>query len=418
MLEWKWKHNPGPDAAAAPHPHKRMRNGMGTTLGENAPAQSDQRLISLDALRGFDMFWIIGGSAIVERAAEASGWPWLEWLAGQMRHAEWHGFTLLDLVFPLFMFLAGVSMPFSFAKRRERGETTRQLAMHVLWRGLLLVLLGMIHNRLLGFDWEQQRYPSVLGRIGLASMFAAAIVMNTRWRGQAVWLVGLLFGYWAAMTFIPVPGFGAGDLRPGHTLADYLDRQLLPGKLLHPTPDAPPGTLGRDPEGLFSTMPAIGTVLAGALAGQWLRSERRPGGVKALGLAVAGLGCVGLAGLWNLQSPLTFPINKNLWTSSFVLLTSGLSLLLLAAFYLVIDVWKVRAWAAFFVVIGCNSIFIYLAQRMINFEYTAHFLFDGITGYRVAPDDPRTLLAFTIGVVALKWLLLYGLYRKRLFVRL
>ncbi len=163
-----------------------------------AAAADEKRLLSLDALRGFDMFWIIGGEGIAHAAAKLTGWGWLIWLAGQLEHPEWHGFKFYDLIFPLFLFMAGVSMPFSFEKRMARGDSKALVMQHAIVRGLVLVLLGMIYNGLLKFDWPNTRLPSVLGRIGLAYLFAAIIVLSTRWRGRLAWIVGLLVGYWAA----------------------------------------------------------------------------------------------------------------------------------------------------------------------------------------------------------------------------
>ena len=365
------------------------------------PAQHNDRLLSLDALRGFDMFWIIGGETIAEAAASLTGWGWLVWFSGQLHHPEWHGFALYDLIFPLFLFMAGVAMPFSFEKRLARGDSKARLFRHAVQRGLLLVLLGMIYNGLLNFDWANMRYPSVLGRIGLAYMFAAIIVLNTRVRGQLIWIGGLLVGYWAALKFIPVPGFGAGDLAPGHTLTDFVDRSLIPGRLYRGD---------RDPEGLLGTVPAIATALAGAVTGQLLKSDRYSGYAKTALMAIAGLVCLGIARLWNLD----FPINKNLWSSSFVLHCAGLSLLLLALFYLVIDVWRLRAWTFFFVVIGSNSILAYLAREFVDFGFTARFFFGGAlknTG------EYQELLA-AVAVTFVEWLLLYLLYRKRIFLRI
>jgi predicted acyltransferase len=365
------------------------------------PAQHNDRLLSLDALRGFDMFWLIGGETIAEAAASLTGWGWLVWFSRQLHHPEWHGFALYDLIFPLFLFMAGVAMPFSFEKRLARGDSKWMLYRHVVQRGLLLVLLGMIYNGLLNFDWANMRYPSVLGRIGLAYLFAALIVLNTRVRGQLIWIGGLLVGYWAALKFIPVPGFGAGDLDPGHTLTDFVDRSLIPGRLYRGD---------RDPEGLFGTIPAIATALAGAVTGQLLKSERYSGYTKTAFMAVAGVVSLGVAALWNLD----FPINKNLWSSSFVLHCAGLSLLLLALFYLVIDVWRLRAWTFFFVVIGSNSILAYLAREFVDFGFTARFFFGGVlknTG------EYHELLS-AVAVTFVEWLLLYLLYRKRIFLRI
>jgi predicted acyltransferase len=359
----------------------------------------NDRLVSLDALRGFDMFWIMGGVPIVNAAAALTGWAWLEWLGGQMEHPPWDGFALYDLIFPLFLFIAGVAMPFSFDKRLSRGESKLSLYRHVIVRGSLLVLLGMIYNGLLKFNWPT-RLPSVLGRIGLAYMFAGLIVLNTKMRGQFAWIVGLLVGYWAALKFIPVPGYGAGDLSPGHTLTDYLDHLLVPGRLYKGD---------RDPEGLLATIPAIGTALAGAVTGQFLKDPRYTGERKTIVMIAAGVVCLALAWLWNFN----FPINKNLWSSSFVLRCAGYSLLFLSVFYLVIDVWKFRAWTLPLVVIGSNSILIYMAPLFIDFGFTAHFLFDGVLKYA---DQYKPLL-WAISIVFVKWLMLYLLYRKRIFLR-
>jgi predicted acyltransferase len=359
-----------------------------------------ERLLSLDALRGFDMFWIMGGEGVVHALAVLYGWTWMTWLSGQLKHPLWDGFALYDLIFPLFLFIAGVAMPYSLGNRLARGDSRSRLHLHVIRRGLLLVLLGAIYNGLLQFDFANQRYPSVLGRIGLAYLFAGVIFLNTRYRGQAIWLASLLVGYWLAMKFIPNPDYGAGDLAPGHTLADWVDRQLIPGTLYMKV---------RDPEGLFSTIPAIGTALAGALTGQFLKSKTHGGLAKAGIMFGSGLVFMALAWLWNLD----FPINKNLWSSSFVLYCAGLSLLLLSVFYLVIDVWKFRRWTFFFVVIGSNSILIYMLPEFIDFKYTVEALLGGVAFH--SRDYGPAIGA--IALVAFHWVFLLVLYRKRIFLR-
>lgn len=321
------------------------------------------RLTSLDALRGFTMFWIIGGEHLVHNTAKLTNWSWVSWFSQQLHHPKWNGFAAYDLIFPLFLFLAGVSMPFSFEKRLSRGDSKHQLYSHVVFRGLMLVLLGMIYNGLLKFDWEHMRYASVLGRIGLAYMFAALIVLNTQLRGQVLWIAATLLGYWAALKLVPVPEFGAGDLARGHNLTDYLDRILLPGKLYGGN---------HDPEGLLGTIPAIATALFGAITGQYLKSQQPPNTKTPVTMLVAGLACLPVALLWDLA----FPINKNLWSSSFVVYCAGWSLILLALFYWVIDVRRFQGWTFAFVIIGSNSILIYLAQNMANIRFTAHFLFE------------------------------------------
>lgn len=360
------------------------------------------RLTSLDALRGFDMFWIVGGKPIVQEAAKLWQRPWLVWLAAQLEHPVWHGFTLYDLIFPLFLFIAGVAMPFSFASRLARGATKADLYRHAVVRGLALVALGTLYNENgpFNFDWPNSRLPSVLGCIGLAYMAAALIVLNTGVRGQLAWIAGLLIGYWAALKFVPVPGFGAGDLTPGHTLTDYLDRLLIPGILLRGD---------RDPQGLLATLSATATALAGVVTGHLLRSERLGGYAKAGMMIAAGAACVGVGWLWDSN----LPINKNLWSSSFVVYTAGWSLLLLAFFYLVIDVWGWKKWAFPWVVIGSNSILAYMAWEFVDFKSTSQRLFGGALRHTGGYEP----LLLACGTALLMWLLLYLLYRKRIFLK-
>ena len=353
-----------------------------------------KRLASIDALRGFDMLWIIGGTGLVGALAEATNWRLFRWMESQSEHVEWNGFTLYDLIFPLFLFLAGVSMPFSIAQRLARGDTRRALLLHAVRRALLLVLLGCLYNGLLRLDLENQRYASVLGRIGLAWLGAALITLHTSVRGQVLWLVGILLGYWAVLTLVPVPGAGAGDLSPGRTLADYLDRQFLPGRLHRGD---------RDPEGLLSTVPAVGTALLGVLAGHLLRRDLAER-AKLLRLVLWGLFCLGAGGLWSL----VFPLNKNLWTSSFVLWCGGASLLLLALFHAVVDVLGRERWATFLIVIGTNAITVYLLEAFVDWWALVTLVLNENALH------PAILWAAVIGA---QWSLLYVLHRKRIFLR-
>jgi len=365
-----------------------------------------ERLRSLDVLRGFDMFWIIGGKPVILGLLALFSVESSKWLGHRLHHPEWHGFEPYDLIFPLFLFIAGVSTVYSIDNRLAKGESRASLHRHFVQRGLTLVLLGVLYNGLLSRDlasaegWGEMRYASVLGRIGLAYMFAALIAANAQWRGQLIWVVGLLVGYWAALRLIPVPEFGAWDLEPGHTLTDYIDRHIVPGKLYKDV---------RDPEGLFAVIPAIATALLGCLTGQLLKRNDIDGLKKTGYMAGAGVVCLGLAWLWNME----FPINKNLWSSSFVLNCAGWSLLLLSLFYLVIDVWKFRRGTLFFTVIGANSILIYMAPRFLNFDYTNESLFGGIVS--LAGDYRTLLLAVTL--LSLKWGLLYYLFRKKIFLK-
>ena len=369
------------------------------------PLSPRGRLVSLDALRGFDMFWIIGGGVfMVALYRWIPGCPFLKWWASQAEHAQWHGFTLEDLIFPLFIFISGAAMPFSLVARLERGDSRVRLYARIARRCVLLILLGCIYNGLLDFRWGTMRYASVLGRIGLAGFLAALIVMHMNVRLQIAAIAVILLGYWAALALIPVPGVeGAGKFTMEGSLAGYIDRQLLPGALYLEV---------HDPEGILSTIPAVATALLGAVAGALLRAAAPRPMSKVLVLAAAGAASVGVAYLWDAK----FPINKNLWTSSFVLYAGGWSLMLLGLFHLLFDMLRLRALAFVFVVIGLNSLTIYVvAHRLIDFEHTARFLFGGAAMYAGSQAGP---VVVAVGVLFLEWLFLLCLYRGKLFLRL
>lgn len=367
------------------------------------------RLQSLDALRGFDMLWIISGEQIAEGLSTATGWPAMKWLAGQLHHTPWNGFTFYDLIFPLFIFVAGVSMPYSFGKRFGKpGSGNRAEVKKIIYRSLakrtvILILLGMIVNQAQRFTGFQDiRFASVLGRIGLACFFAALIFLNCRLRTQILWFLFILLGYWAVMSLVPVPGYGRGVLTPEGNLAGYIDRCLLPGKVLRGS---------YDPEGILSTIPAAATAMLGIFTGQLLRHHfRRITDLKKAGLLLlAGIVLLGLGLLWNG----VFPINKNIWTSSFVLYTGGWSLLLLGLFYLLIDVWRLKSWSLPLVWIGSNSILIYLlAHGVVDFRHTSGFLFGGL--FHMAADSWTPFLT-GVGVLVIQLSLLGFLYRKKWF---
>lgn len=372
---------------------------------DNQPKSESKRLYSLDALRGFDMFWITGGEAIFAGLASLTGWPVFNWCAMQLEHVQWNGFHFYDMIFPLFLFIAGISFPFSLAKRLSANENRKPIYVHVISRGLILVLLGIIYNNGVRFDFADMRYGSVLGRIGLAWMFAAIIFMNTKLTFRIVWFWGLIIGYWLMLLLFPAHDLGSMDVfsREGN-LTSYIDRLLMPGKLY----------LGNhDPEGIFSTIPAISTALLGMLTGQFLMSKLFSDKPlrRVLIMSAAAIALMIVGQIWNL----VFPINKNLWTSSFVCFVGGLSLLFFTFFYLVIDVWKFRKWAFFFVVIGMNPITIYLAQRIINFRSASQFIFGGMIS--LFPEAWAPFLN-GIAITAIGWIFLYILYRKKIFLRI
>jgi predicted acyltransferase len=363
-----------------------------------------KRLYSLDALRGFDMFWIMGGEGIFISLAAITGWPVFKWCAGQLDHVPWHGFVFYDMIFPLFLFIAGISFPFSLAKRIQNNDSRSSIYKHVIFRGLLLVLLGIVYNNGVSFDFGEMRYGSVLGRIGLAWMFAAIIFMNTKTRTRLIWFTGLLIFYYLLLLIFPAHDLGSTDrFSQEGNLASFLDRHLLPGKLYRGN---------HDPEGILSTMPAISTALLGMFTGEFLQSDYLKNNPiqRVIYMVTAAVALMIVGKLWNL----IFPINKNLWSSSFVCWVGGLSLLLFAVFYLIIDVWNLTKWAFFFVVIGMNPITIYLVKRIINFRSASRFFFGGFADLLPEAWGP---FVDAVGVTAIGWVFLYILYKKKIFLK-
>ncbi|WP_419701346.1 acyltransferase family protein [Mucilaginibacter sp. NFX135] len=377
-----------------------------TATAEGAPAddinKASTRLFSLDALRGFDMFWIMGGEEIFHTLAKSTKSPFWEAIALQFTHPDWNGFHLYDLIFPLFLFMAGVSTPFSVGRELEKGKSRGQLTWRVIKRAAILVLLGLVVNNGLNImPISQIRFASVLGRIGIAYMFANIIYLYSRERMQMVWFWVFIIGYWLLLKFTSAPGFPHGDLTMQGNFASYMDRLILPGRLY----------LGiHDPEGLFSTIPAISTGLLGILTGQLLKKTGIAQTRKVVIMAVTGVIFLIIAQIWNLD----FPINKNLWTSSFVMHVGGISLLLMALFYYIIDVLGYKKWAFFFKVIGMNSILIYISGKFIKWQYTTNGFF-GWVGQLVG--DPYNIVVMAVCFVLVKWIFLYYLYQKKTFLR-
>jgi len=358
------------------------------------------RVVSVDALRGFDMFWIIGGGALFKSFHKVADNGVTQTINRQLAHVAWEGFRFEDLIFPLFLFIVGLVLPFAITKRIERGARPKDIYLHILKRSAVLILLGLIFNGLLRFDIGQMRWLGVLQRIGLCYFFAAVIVLNTNWRMQVVITVVILLGYWAVTALVPVPGYGAGVYSAEGCLAGYIDRLIIPGRLCC--------YKYGDNEGLLSTIPAVGSVLVGALAGHWLRSENS-GVHKSVVLMAAGGLCLIAGSGWGQ----VFPIVKNIWTSSYVLVAGGWSLLLLAVFYWLIDVRGYKRWAFFFVVIGANPITIYFAQRFVGFGDIANFFVHGAAVHTGAFEP----VIVVCSVLLVKWLFLWFLYRHRIFFK-
>lgn len=372
---------------------------MDTTLSSQALSK---RVYSLDALRGFDMFWIIGAEEIFHKMAEISPTPFWASLSAQFEHPNWNGFTAYDLIFPLFIFLAGVSTPFSIGRALEEGKSRSELMWKVIKRGLILVLLGMVYNNGLQIrPISDFRFMSVLGRIGIAYMLANIIYLYAKEKFQIIWFSALLIGYWLILKFTSAPGFPLGDLTEPGNFASYVDRSILPGKLSRGI---------HDTVGFFNNIPAISTALAGIITGMYIKRNDVTPTRKAGMMALAGVASLIIARIWNLD----FPVNKNLWSSSFVMQTTGFSLLLLSLFYYIIDVLGYQKWAFFFKVIGMNSILIYISGKFINWSFANKGFFQWV-GDLIG--DPYNAVALAITAVLVKWVFLYLLYTKKMFLR-
>jgi predicted acyltransferase len=358
------------------------------------------RIASIDALRGFDMLWITGGEEVIHSLCRLFPTPFMQGLSTQFEHVTWAGFRFYDLIFPLFLFIVGVVLPFSITRRLEAGANRAQIYGHLVRRLLLLFFLGLVVNGFLNFNFHQLRIAGVLQRIAICYFLAALVMMNASVRGQAAVTGGLLVVYWLVMRFVPVPDIGAGVLTPAGNLSAFVDQHVLPRPFCC--------YLFGDNEGILSTIPAVSTCLLGALAGHWLRTTRPPAR-KALGLALAGVASLFVGWTWGHW----FPIIKNIWSSSFVLFAGGWSLLLLALFYWIIDVRGYRRWTFFFTVIGLNPITIYLIRSQFDFGTIANIFLHGFINY-LGPYKP---LVFDLSVLAVGWLFLYFLYRQKIFLK-
>ncbi len=367
------------------------------------PRDSTARLTSLDAFRGLT----IAGMILVN-----SPGSW-DYVYPPLRHAEWHGLTPTDLVFPFFLFIVGVSLCLSLVGGLERGAARGELLRKALRRGAIIVGIGILLQGIPHFDWATWRIPGVLQRIGLVYVCAAAVVLTQSVRRQIVICAALLIGYWALLALVPPPGSIAGDLSPEGNLGAHLDRAIFGTHLWKTT---------WDPEGLLGTLPATATALLGALTGHWLRSGRERRELSGR-MFVAGFGLMLAGVVWH---PL-FPINKSLWTSSYVLFTAGAALELFSVCFWLIDVEGVRRWARPALAFGMNPLFIYagsfLAEDLLSLDFAT-------------PEGPRSAqtwmyehlfvpwagplngsLAYAIVQVLFWYAVAELLYRKRIFVK-
>lgn len=332
-------------------------------------------------------------------------------------HAEWHGWTYTDTIFPFFLFIVGVSMAISFARRRSQGASRRELLVHSVKRGLIIFGLGLALNVLSFFLFHREhiRIPGVLQRIGVVYLIASAIYLAFGRRGVLAATVVLLLGYWALMALVPIPGYGAGRYDVEGNLAAYVDRAVLGAHTWKP---------GWDPEGPLSTIPAVATTLLGALAGKWLISSRVKDRIT--GLLVGGFIVLAVGSLWGR----VFPINKNLWTSSYSVFMSGLAAVVLAICLHIVDVHGWKGWGRPFEWLGRNAIASFVVSTLVTILMLAVKL-PGPEGkprslyatiYRVVFDrfaDARLgSLLFSLSYLAI-WLAVFGvLYRKRVFVKI
>ncbi len=360
-----------------------------------------ERLYSLDVLRGFDMFWIIGGEALIISLAKASGWTWMEKLAEQMHHVSWNGFHFYDLIFPLFMFISGVAIPYALVSRLEKGTAKRSLVRKVLIRMLVLIAFGIIYNGALEKGFGDMRAASVLAQIGISYAFASLIVIHTSSVKQRLfWLAGIWGLIAVLQLFVPVPGYGSGVITPEGSINAWIDQHFLPGRFYFGI---------YDPEGILCIVSATTVTLMGTFAGSILRSRNLTPAKKTALMLYVGTGLLAVA----IGLSTFYPVIKNIWTVPFTMLTAGISFLLLSLFYFIIDVKGMRKGWMFFRVIGLNSITIYMGTRILDFEYTSEFLLGWFAG-PLGDLGPAILIA---GSILLEWLLLYYLYRNRIFLR-
>ncbi len=403
----------------------------------NPVAPESQRLMSLDALRGFDMFWILGADSLVYALHGLAQTAPTKFLATQLDHAEWDGFHFYDLIFPLFVFMMGVSTVFSLEKiilREGRSAAVKR----VLQRGILLFIIGLIYSGGFTNPWPDMRLMGVLNRIALCYTFGGLLFVFLNWRALAAVAVALLLGYWALLALVPFPdvrpagyngvvtkeaGFKQlsdinlastniirGSYVQGVNLTDYLDQKYLPGRKYDGT---------YDPEGILSTLPALVTGLLGIFAGRFLRHSKLPDRKKVLWLLGAGAGSAALGWLWGVE----MPVIKKIWTSSYVLVAGGYSAMLLGVFYWIVDVKQWRAWCQPFVWIGMNPLTIYLTSNFLGglgFEKLARRLAGGpvknfFDSHVAAGFGDLVIAAITVALFV--WFARF-LYQRKIFLRL
>jgi predicted acyltransferase len=359
------------------------------------------RVISVDVLRGFDMFWIVGAGEIVRTLDQFSENPVLRFLATQLKHCDWRGLRFEDLIFPLFLFLLGMAIVFSVgkivAKEGKVGAYRR-----ILRRFAIMFLLGIVYSGGFAKGIDGVRIMGVLQRLALCYLIVSIMFVHLKPKQMAVIGVALLVGYWAWLSFVPVPGLGRVSFEKGENWANYLDSMYLP---LRRNDGA------WDPEGYLSTFPAVVTCLLGFFAGMFIKTPAVPARKKGLYFMAAGLVLLAAGYAWGLQ----FPIIKKIWTSSYVLAAGGYSCLLVGIFYQIVDVWKIRFWTAPFLWIGSNSLAIYMTCNLVDFRKITARL---IGGSYWEPEGGMGSVAVTVVSLGLVLMLAGFMYRKKVFIRI
>jgi predicted acyltransferase len=363
----------------------------------NEQGSGSSRLVALDAFRGATMALMV----LVNNAGGNS-------VYGPLRHSEWNGWTITDVVFPTFLWIVGVAITLSIGGRLERGVARRSLMGQVVRRALILYALGLIVYLFPRFDFSTMRVLGVLQRIAICYLIASAIYLSTTTtRARILWIVSLLTGYWLLMKLAPVPGYGAGRLDLEGNLAHYVDRVVL-GRHNYLF------TKTWDPEGIISTLPAIATTLFGVLAGQLLRLKKslmeRTTALFFIGNVLLAMGLI--CDVW-------LPINKKLWTSSFALFMAGLAFLLLAMFLYLVDHLGHRRWFQPFIIMGMNAIVVYMLSELLAISLDVLRLHDWLYRhcFAVLASPRNASLLWAIAFTLLMYLAAYIMYRKRWFPR-
>jgi predicted acyltransferase len=356
--------------------------------------QVTKRLVSIDALRGFDMFWIMGGDFLFRSFRQIYDCPFTKEMEIQMEHVQYEGFHFYDFIFPLFLFIVGISISLSLPRTIEREGKTTALK-HIALRSLILFLLGVFYMGGIANGVDNIYLVGVLQRISVAYFFSAILFCFFGNRGMAIIIVLLLIGYYMLLAFVPVPGYGEPSFEQGRNLAHYID-QWLPGQKFEGT--------------ILSTLGAVANVLIGILIGKLLRIKDISNQRKVIMLFICGFICLLTGyffGIW-------FPIIKAIWTSSYVLVACGYGMILLAIFYQLIEVWEFQIWARPFVWIGMNSITIYIASALLNFRKLSLRFVGGEVGDFLG--NYCELMTSLITLLFVFWLAGF-LYKNKIFIR-